>query len=183
MKNAIIVILAVFSLIVTFLLIKKEKPAELILRTHTIIKGDSAIKYIPVKVPVPYKVYGDTIKIKVPPDSNCIAEYIKLHYSFHEYKIYKDTLQDDSSALVVVIDTVSMNSLIGRTYGFINKRATLIQISNTYEAIKLKGWLIGFNVGRNIADLSLYYIYNKSMFSVGYDLYQKTPLFGCALRL
>ena len=183
MKNAVMIILAVLLGFVTFLLINKDNPAERILRSQKIVKGDSVIRYIPVKVPVPFKVYADTVKIKVPPDSNCIAEYIKLHYSFTEHKIYKDTLQNDSSALIVVIDTVSMNRLIGRTYGFLNKRATLIQITNTYEAIKLKGWLIGFNVGKNIGSLSLYYIYNKSMFSAGYDLYQKTPVFGCALRL
>ena len=124
---------------------KKEKdpcydnPETIIL--HDTIPGDS----IPfeVLVPAPYPV-----EIISPPETlwkTMVIDTMAILSDYFSKRIYNDTLKNDSSALVAVLDTVYMNQLWSRNLIFQNRRATAI---NTY--ITNYPRKSGYNIGAGI---------------------------------
>lgn len=125
-----------------------SRPHE-IFKVHTdTIPGDS-IPYEVIRTkPVPVNHYIDTGKIHLiflKPDT---AEMIKLIKLYYTRNIYRDTLKNDTSALVIISDTVFMNELQKRLLIFQNRRYMVI---NTYmPADKPRNRLfIGAIVGGN----------------------------------
>jgi len=93
------------------------------------IPGDSIPYEVITTKPVPVNHYIDTGKthlIFLKPDT---AEMMKLIKLFYTRTIYRDTLKNDTSALIVIGDTVFMNELQKRLLIFQNRRYTVI---NTY---------------------------------------------------
>ena len=89
MKSILTYILAVIVVILTILLLLKDKVAN---RTETstfIVKGDSAIKWDTIRVPTAFEVYSDPEIITLPADTQCILEWLELRnlYTQHKHKI------------------------------------------------------------------------------------------------
>ena len=183
MKSIITYILAIIVVILTILLLLKDNVANRTESSQFIVKGDSIVKWDTIRIPAPFEVYSDPEIITLPADTQCILEWLELRNLYTQHKVYNDTLQNDTSALVVVIDTVYKNSLRKRVYGFQNKRIKSITTINNYTTINDRGWLVGCSLGFNTVIPYTYYIYGKYMFSIGYDIHNTTPLLGVALRL
>lgn len=107
------------------------KRTEYVVHTDT-IPGDSIPYKVEIAKPYPVKVYCDTGSTKIiykTSDTNLIKKLISAYYT---YKIYSDTLKNDTSALIVLKDTVYRNELLNRLLIFQNRKATLI---NTYTPV------------------------------------------------
>ena len=136
---------------------------------HDTIPGDNIVQKDTLKMPVPYAVYQDPEIITLPADSLCIKQWYELKKLYGEYKLYTDTLKDDSSALLVVSDTVHNNSLRSRLFEFQNRRPTFINnvtneiVVNDGNGFFIGGGLIGTSPG---AEFSI--VKNRWMFDGGY---------------
>lgn len=125
--------------------------------------------------PKPKIVYRDTgsvktIEVEIPVDSaELVRRYLALHKDFYTKNIYQDTLKDDTSALVIVRDTVYMNELQKRDLVFANRRPTVIKkTTNIYNQTKLYGGIQG---GKGNFQPSIMLHTKKDWnFMIGYDL-------------
>jgi hypothetical protein len=103
---------------------KKAVTPEPQIITHIdTIRGDSVPYQVCVPKPYPVKVES-IIYGTIPVDTTAILQ------QFFCRKIYLDTLKNDTSALVIVSDTVEMNELKSRMLNFQNRRPISI-ITNT----------------------------------------------------
>ena len=84
------------------------------------IHGDSVPYEVAVNVPVP--VYIDTGKdvFWTPVDT---AEILREYFA---RVIYLDTLKDDSSAFIAILDTVTHNRLLSRRLFYANRKPTVV---------------------------------------------------------
>lgn len=99
-----------------YLLAPTPQPSQTITITDT-IPGDSVPIYYIVDRPVPYEVLvPDTIPSEI--DTFLIIK------DYLSRVAYNDTLKDDTSALVVVIDTLQGNRIKDRGFVFQNRRPT-----------------------------------------------------------
>lgn len=81
--------------------------------------------------PVPYEVLVPVDSFWKDVDTAVILQKCKeMYQDYYSRIVYNDTLKDDTSALITLIDTVYQNRLQKRILGFQNKRATSI-ITNT----------------------------------------------------
>lgn len=137
MKNfiwiiSIVVIFFVLSLLYNNCSDKKDTSSGNILKSDTFVKHDTITYHDTVSKPKP--VFRDTGSTKYIPaviDSAHIFEaYVKLHHLFYTRNIYKDTLKNDSIALIAVLDTVYMNELQRRELIYQNRTPQYI-ITNT----------------------------------------------------
>ena len=114
-------------------------PVNVITITDT-VPGDS-IPYS-VLLPKPYPVFHDTGSWRYfPIDTMAIlADHFSRNY-------YLDTLKNDTSALVVVIDTVSWNTLQGRGLIFQNRRATSIVTVTPPATTSGRALYLGASIG------------------------------------
>ena len=97
-----------------------------IIRHKDTVPGDSVpeVKIVPYPVPV-YRDTGSTKWRSLPVDTNAIlSEYFSRN-------IYRRILKDDTSALVVITDTVTENRLTAFEFQFQNRRATAINTTTT----------------------------------------------------
>ncbi|MFZ4412928.1 MAG: hypothetical protein ACOYOV_07580 [Bacteroidales bacterium] len=131
----------------------RDNGSVVTITTHDTIPGDSIPVYTSVETPEPDTVWMDGEIVTLPADSSCVAEWLKLHGLYTGYAAYNDTLQDDSSALIVVIDTVHQNRLEGRSFGFQNRRLKIINTQITTTTINngngvfIGGGFLGSNPG------------------------------------
>lgn len=104
--------------------------------TVEVIPGDSILVPYPSYIPMP----GETIYIDVPSivDTNAI---LKDHYALN---IYNDTIENDTSFKIVIIDTVTRNRLQHRSVHVQNLKPTAINITriSTHDFSK-SHWYIG----------------------------------------
>ena len=103
-------------------------------------------------------------------------------------KVYKDTIKNDSSALVVVIDTVNQNALQSRGLIFQNRRAMFVTAPLPPGKQNRYSFLIGVGLGRNQHEFGIMptigILNNKGiMYSVSYDLVQKDIYIGALWRI
>ena len=99
----------------------------------------------------------------------------QLAMNFYSKRIYQDTLKNDSSALIVLKDTVYQNKLHERMLFFKNNRPTLINTTIIPNKNKL---YIGPTIGRNLKEItiggSIMYITKKDhAYSYTYDILNK----------
>lgn len=150
-------------------------PALPIVITHSdTIKGDS----IPVQVfvPKPYPVRVDCLKWQF-----YKVDTLAILQAYYSRRIYSDTLKNDTSALVVVNDTVMFNSLQNRSLIFQNRRPTLISytttIQPTSDARRLK-LFVGPSVGRSLETFAIgasamLITKNDAAYALTYDIFNK----------
>jgi hypothetical protein len=144
-----------------------DVPCKNIVRTEY-IKGDDVPHFIYKDKPVPYEVrVHDTIHIRdtLRPDTEYITLDIDTALILSDYLSrveYRDTVKNDSSALIVLNEVVSMNRLQYRDVLFQNRRQTVVYKTMT------DGVVLG--AGANIVGLTLSagYKYKRNIFSVTY---------------
>ena len=140
---------------------------------HDTIPGDS----IPIwryygEMPKPDTVWMDGEIITLPPDSLCMAEWLKLQSEYRMWKVYNDTLIDDSTLLAGVVDTIHNNKLWGRAFFYQNRKPTIINTTintttiNNADGIYAGGGFLGNSFGGEISVVK-----NKFQFDLG--TYQK----------
>ena len=161
---------------------KTDTPYKVAIYTK-IVPGDSIPKYITTPAPVPDTVYSDPDIITLPPDSMLMVEYLKLRELYSQRKVYNDTLINDTSLFVGIIDTLSKNSLKKRVFYYENRKKTAIYTTVNTTILDNKGWYFGGNMGKNIQNVSIIYQYKNILFSGGYEFQNKTPVIGCFYRL
>jgi hypothetical protein len=117
---------------------------------HDTIPGDS----VPYEtfIPKPYPVF-----VEVPPDTFFkdmdTAQMMKACHAiardYYSKRSYRDTLKDDTSAFVCLLDTVHQNQLQNRTLIFQNRRPTAIN-TTIYGEIPRHKVFIGPVIGRSL---------------------------------
>ncbi len=128
----------------------------------------------------PYPVFRDTGSIEyfpVPVDSAAIFEaYAKLHHLHYTKNIYSDTLKNDTSALIVLNDTVFKNELQNRSLTYQN-RTPVYYITKTLQMPQRNQWYFGGDVtgirGRTSFDVSVIFERKRVAYRYAYD-----PLVG-----
>lgn len=146
--------------------------------TTFVIKGDTVTKWLVVKVPVPDTIWEDGEIVTLPADNECMAELIRLRAMYGRYKVYNDTLIDDSSLFVNIVDTIHNNRIIGRSFGYQNRKNTSITTIINTQNVSNKGFYVGGFAGKNILNLSLLYQRGNFVVQSGYELNNKTVVFG-----
>jgi hypothetical protein len=153
----------------------KEIPEVTTTIIHDTIPGDPypVISYLDKPVPFRVEVPGDTFWKYHKVDT---AAILKDYFS---RKIYGDTLKDDTSAFIALIDTVYMNQLHKRTLIFQNRRATEINTTiNNFGEVPRNKFFFGVSIGRSLnnfaAGPSLLWVTKKSFaYGLMYDVVNK----------
>jgi len=127
------IIIGAMAIVIALLLFKCNGgcPEGITTSDTIIVPGDPYPVYDTIEKPKPYQVIvpGDTFWPDV--DTAVILQKCKqLYKDYYTKNIYRDTLKDDTSALITLIDTVYQNKLQSRILGFQNRRPTSI-ITNT----------------------------------------------------
>lgn len=139
-KVSIIIYILFVGFVMVLALLWPTKPETVIVTHIDTIKGDSIPYVVEIKKPVPiYIDTGSTRWRDRPVDTLAILK------DYFARVIYIDTLKNDTSALVVVEDTVTQNRLQGRRLIFANRRPVAVIHSTTvnYPDKKLKLYLGG----------------------------------------
>jgi hypothetical protein len=128
------IIITAMAIVIAILLFKCDGgcPEGTTTSDTIIIAGDPYPVISYQDKPVPYEVLvpGDTFWPDV--DTSVILQKCKLLYKdYYTKNIYADTLKDDTSALIVLLDTVYMNQLQKRSMAFQNRRSTSIITTTT----------------------------------------------------
>ncbi len=161
---------------------QKDKTSVPTVTTHDTIPGDSIPVYRPVKTPEPDTVWMDGEIVTLPADSLCVIEWLKLRGLYSQYAAYIDTVKNDSSAMIVLIDTVHQNRIVGRSFGFQNRRITTIntQITttniNNANGVFIGGGFVGSNPGPEFS-----IVYDRWMLDGGF--YNKQIKISAKFRL
>ena len=106
-----------------------------------------------VYIPTPYPIYIDTTPTPEPIEIDTAA--ILTHYFKQFY--YADTLLNDSTALIIIYDTVSNNRITARTWRYQNRRPTVI---NNFSVAVPKP--LRFGLGGHINGNENYFDYGPS---------------------
>lgn len=127
------IIITAMAIVIAILLFKCDGgcPEGTTTSDTIIVPGDPYPVYDTLEKPVPYQVLvpGDSFWRDV--DTAVILQKCKeMYQDYYSRIVYNDTLKNDTSALIILIDTVYQNRLQKRILGFQNRRATSI-ITNT----------------------------------------------------
>ena len=137
---------------------------------HDTIPGDSVTVWRYYAQQPPDTVWMDGEIITLPPDSLCMVEYLKSQQNYNKWLVYNDTLQNDTSALIAIIDTVHQNKLWGRTYGFQNRRPIAINTTiNTTVINNANGIYAGAFFFNDKLGIGSSVIKDKFQFDIGYS--------------
>ncbi len=106
-KNYVIIVL---SAIVAFFLITDSKPVEsVVIKTDTLHQQKTFTKYKKGNDIQSYIIKVDSVYIPV-------HDTIKIINDYYAIKAYTDTLRIDTNNSVYIQDTISRNSIIGRSF-------------------------------------------------------------------
>lgn len=122
-------VLAIGLFVGVFLTFKYcHRPKQPAIVIHDTIPGDSVAVYFSIDKPVPYEIirYCDTGSVRVIYRQLDSMELINIILCYFTKNIYLDTLKNDTSALVCVMDTVFKNEIQNRVLIFQNRRPTAI---------------------------------------------------------
>ena len=132
-KNISWFIVGIMAIVILLLVFKcgNDCPEGTTTSDTIILSGDPYPVYDTIEKPVPYQtiVPVDTFWKDVD-TATILLRCRELYKDYYSKRIYNDTLKDDTSALITLIDTVYQNQLQSRILGFQNRRATMI-INNT----------------------------------------------------
>lgn len=142
--------LIVLILVVVILLQKcgnnapSEKPA--ITRDTVWVHKDSVVYSKPQIIKtIPVNIYTDTTLIKYLPDSNytdLLKQYQSVVYELLNKNVYLDSLKIDSLGYVKVLDTLSKNLIIGRSYKY-DLKYPIVKETITLPAKKVNQVYVG----------------------------------------
>lgn len=142
--------LIVLILVVVILLQKcgnnapSEKPT--ITRDTVWVHKDSVVYSKPQIIKtIPVNIYTDTTLIKYLPDSNytdLLKQYQSVVYELLNKNVYLDSLKIDSLGYVKVLDTLSKNLIIGRSYKY-DLKYPIVKETITVPAKKVNQVYVG----------------------------------------
>lgn len=127
-----------------------------------IIPGDSVFVYKTDTLIKPVKEYNtlyDSIF-----DTVTKVDTVKILVDYYTPKIYKDTLQNDSSMTIIIRDSIMKNSILKRQSWLKNNRTTKIINTYTYNQ---NGLYLGGEVSLNHLQIGAMYLHNKNNFEIG----------------
>ncbi|MFW6242804.1 MAG: hypothetical protein ACOC2W_01460 [bacterium] len=108
------------------------------------------------------KIYRDTGKHS----TDTVRDTTYILNDYFSNVIYIDTLKNDSSAFIKLIDTIQQNRIQGRKMLFKNRRSTKI-----IHEHKAKGIYVGTKLGLNNTGIDLMYMdENNNGFGIGMDV-------------
>lgn len=158
-----------------------KTPKTITVTDSVILKPDS-IPYS-VTVPAPYPVFKDTGSawiqiIRTEVDTFAIIrDYLIKNY-------YHRVFKDDSSALVIVDDTVSMNKLHKAKFTFMNRRAErVLHETKIYPDRLFLGGSINSDFEKVGLGMNATYIHDNSEYSVEWDFINKTYQVGYGFNI
>lgn len=147
--------------------------------TDTIVLTEVIRDTTPLFIKTYYPVPADTIEIQVPANVDTLAILSNYYNKYY----YRDTLVNDSMALIVIFDTITQNKIISRSGEYKNRRPTVI--NNTTIINQSKVWNIGFGLfaGGNLSEFQagpslLITTNNRSSYLAEYDIMHKTFRIG-----
>ena len=164
-----VLFLAIGATIMWLLLKQCSSPTEPVIKY---LPGDSIPYTVYNGVPKPYAVYHtDTIPYYdttwLPGDTQYVLKPIDTMFILRDYyaKVkYIDTVKNDSSALIVLNETVFKNRISNRSVVFQNRRATaIVQEREKAFVFGVGGTLTGL-------DASVGYRQNRNVFNVTYSI-------------
>jgi hypothetical protein len=153
------------------------------IQTTTDTIHDTIFKTIHHYTPKP--IYTDTGSTKWrwhPIDTNQIlADYFARYF-------YMDTLQNDSNALVVILDTVSQNQIIYRKpqitlYPKTIRQTSVVEVSQPTSNKIYLGMAIGRNPNQFSLAPSIMFQSKKRVYSLSYDILNKDLYLGIYWQL
>ena len=132
-RYRVFIIIGAMAIVIALLVFTCDHTPEQTIITHTdTLPGDPYPVVTYIDRPVPYEVLvpGDSFWKDV--DTSVILQKCKeMYQDYYSKNIYLDTLKDDTSALIVLLDTVYQNKLQKRSMAFQNRRSTLITTTTT----------------------------------------------------
>lgn len=172
----IIFLLLTYSVITTSKLIN-SKP-EIITHSDT-IPGDTMYKDIVLYKPKPYKIIIHDTEY-IPKDSvQCIEDYKKLYRQYSSIKYTRDTLQNDSSATIVIGTKISKDNLDSLGLSFKNNRVKVINTTIVTYPNKRDIISIGIQGGYQLINPFIQYNINSKVgILAGYNLSTKSINIG-----
>jgi len=121
------------------------------------VKVDTQFRYI-TEYEYVYDSLIDTVFKYNPVDTQ------KILRAYFTPKMYTDTIQDDTSMTVIIIDSINRNRLLSRKSKLKNNREVSITNITTYNQ---NGIYVGGEVSLNHLQLSASYLHNKNNFEIG----------------
>jgi len=179
--SILVVILLIYSGITTYKLIN-NKP--IVVNHTTIIPGDSIYTYKTIYKSIPYKVIEKDTDYVYIDSAHCVNDYDSLYRKYATIKYTRDTLQNDSSATIVVGTKISKNNIDSLGLAFKNNRVKVINnttITYNNSTPLLSVGLIGGS--QTILPYIQYDINNKIGVTGGYNLYNKSIDIGLKYTL
>jgi hypothetical protein len=143
-KNISPYVIVILVLVIALILTQQCKRSPIVVTQHettTVVERDTVWDTVRITSKVYIPVPGETIYIDPPLDVNCD----ELAVEYFAWRVYNDTIIDDTSALVIINDVVTRNVLAQRQWEFVNRRPTIIE--NTYVTVKpydCKSFNLGF---------------------------------------
>ena len=148
------IIIGAMAIVIAFLLFRCDGgcPEGTTTSDTIIIPGDPYPVHDTLEKPVPYQVIlpGDTFWPDV--DTTVILQKCKqLYKDYYTKNVYNDTLRNDTSMLIAVIDTVYQNKLQKRILSSQNKRITTINTTTTiYGEIPVNKFYLGAGINGEV---------------------------------
>ena len=175
MKHIKNILLAGVLIMATFFVTRnffpgKETSVKTKTEWDTLYQDTGSVKWVKSDPKIIYRDTGSTDTIILPPDSAEITrKYLQLHAKHYTLNAYNDTLQNDTSALIVVRDTVQQNKIQGRSYKYMNRTPTLVKTTtNIYDQAR---WYLGVKAGaHSIEPTAMVHTTKDFNFSVGYNI-------------
>lgn len=155
MKNAIIVLLSIIVLLLLCFAFERPKRInEVVVQIDTIRTVDTLkVPYVVLKIDT---VFTEAQLIDIIDSANCV-ELAKQYYAKN---VYQDTLKNDSTAMVVLIDTVFKNMLHERIV-----EVTVFEKTNYVQPVPIKFELLaGIGIVQNNPYINIGY--SKDRFNV-----------------
>lgn len=183
MRNLVIILLFLTSIVISFFVGKySNSPTKEIIEIHDTIKGDSIpykiyiTKYLPKNIILPKDTVYEILNI-----DSCKEYSESLFKELYSEVQYEDTLKNDTSALIVLKQSLFKNRIDSTELIFQNRRNT--SISTTIMQQKQYTWGAGSIIGHN--EISVYGEYSKDRISciLGYNLTTKTPIMGFTYKI
>lgn len=146
------IIIGIMAIVIILMLFRCTPEPGTTSITHDTIPGDPYPVLVEITKPVPYQVITPADTFWKDVDTATILQQCReLYKGYYTKNIYADTLKNDTSALVVVIDTVTQNHLQKRTMLFQNRRPTVINTTTTiYGEIPVNKFYLGAGLETNI---------------------------------
>ena len=132
-----LIILVLIGVIILLLNSSSTKAPTIVTHTDTLYRDTTIIKY---------KKGSDIVYQIIDSAPNYVPIYVhdtvKMIYDYLSIKKYTDTLRIDTDNYVSIIDTISQNRILGRSYNAHFREKTIVVTNDIYHTEK-KGFYLG----------------------------------------